>query len=253
MNFTLSYLAAQRLGELAGLTPSAIAPMKGLSPIIAEMQEKLEPELLAQLNDLLLGQGLIVQEGDALHVKPEILPFLRAIFAPEKCLRTRLKEPEGCSDTYYVPVNGAWARLDAVRGQLSVTLPLPEAAVHLALRADVEATLQTPHLRLLAERREGSVTHSALLLADEKGYEFLGAVTDGQTMKNYAHAFAKTEENRVWLWEMLAGKREFSLPESEQPEKAEKPSAKKAARGFLIALAVNVCVAVVVAVLKAVL
>ena len=160
MNFTLSYLAAQRLGELAGLTPSAIAPMKDLSPIIAEMQEKLEPELLAQLNDLLLGQGLIVQEGDALHVKPEILPFLRAIFAPEKCLRTRLKEPEGCSDTYYVPVNGAWARLDAVRGQLSVTLPLPEAAVHLALRADVEATLQTPHLRLLAERREGSVTHS---------------------------------------------------------------------------------------------
>ena len=83
MNFTLSYLAAQRLGELAGLTPSAIAPMKDLSPIIAEMQEKLEPELLAQLNDLLLGQGLIVQEGDALHVKPEILPFLRAIFAPE--------------------------------------------------------------------------------------------------------------------------------------------------------------------------
>ena len=81
----------------------------------------------------------------------------------------------------------------------------------------------------------------------------MGAVTDGQTMKNYAHAFAKTEENRVWLWEMLAGKREFSLPESEQPEKAEKPSAKKAARGFLIALAVNVCVAVVVAVLKAVL
>ena len=252
MNFTLSYLAAQRLGELAGLTPSAIAPMKDLSPIIAEMQEKLEPELLAQLNDLLLGQGLIAQEGDALHVKPEILPFLRAIFAPEKCFRTRLKEPEGCSDTYYVPVNGAWARLDAVRGQLSVTLPLPEAVVHLALRADVEAALQTPGLRLLAERREGRVTHSVLLLADEKGYEFLGTVTDADTMKNYAHAFAKTEENRVWLYEMLVGKREFSLPESEQPA-AEKPSAKKAARGFLIALAVNVCVAVVTAVLKAVL
>lgn len=254
MNFTLPYLSAQRLGQLAGLTPSPIAPMGDLSPIIAAMQQKLEPSLLAQLNDLLLGQGLIAQEGDTLRVKPEILPFLRAIFAPEKCCRTRLKEPGGCSDTYYVPVDGAWARLDAVRGQLSVTLPLPEAAVHLAIRAEVEAALQTPGLRLLSERREGAVTHSALLLADEKGYEFLGAVTEAQTMKNYAHAFAKTPENRAWLYEMLIGTREFSLPESEQPEPAdEKPSAKKSARGFLIALAVNICAAVLVAVVKALL
>lgn len=254
MNFDLPYLSAQRLGELAGLTPSAIAPMADLSPIIAEMQQTLEADLLAQLNDLLLAQGLVTQEGDALRVKPEILPFLRALFAPEKCLRTRLKEPGGFSDTYYVPVDGAWARLDAVRGQLSVTLPLPEAAVHLALRAEVEATLQTPGLRLLAERREGPVTHSAILLADEKGYEFLGAVTEAASMKNYAHAFAKTPENRTWLYEMLIGKREFSLPESEQPTgAAETPSLKKSARGFLIALAVNVCAAVLVAVVKALL
>ena len=53
---------------------------------------------------------------------------------------------------------------------------------------------------------------------------------------------------------MLIGKREFVLPESEQEEAtAEKRSYKKALKGFLIALAVNVCAAIIIAVLKAVL
>ena len=53
---------------------------------------------------------------------------------------------------------------------------------------------------------------------------------------------------------MLIGRREFVLPESEQEEApAEKRSYKKALTGFLIALAVNVCAAVIITVLKAVL
>ena len=54
--------------------------------------------------------------------------------------------------------------------------------------------------------------------------------------------------------DMLIGKREFVLPESEREEaSAGKRSYKKALKGFLIALAVNVSAAVIIAVLKAVL
>ena len=70
----------------------------------------------------------------------------------------------------------------------------------------------------------------------------------------FIHAFVATDENRQWIADMLIGKREFVLPESEQEEApAEKSSYKKALKGFLIALVVNVCAAVIISVLKAVL
>lgn len=40
MHFIISYLAADRLGELEGLTASDISPMHDLAPIIAEMKKK---------------------------------------------------------------------------------------------------------------------------------------------------------------------------------------------------------------------
>ena len=92
---------------------------------------------------------------------------------------------------------------------------------------------------------------------DEKGYVFIGSVIDKKehTCTEYVHSFAKTEENIAWISDMLTGKREFVLPESEQEEAPaeEKRSYKKALKGFLIALAVNVCAAVIIAVLKTVL
>ena len=55
--------------------------------------------------------------------------------------------------------------------------------------------------------------------------------------------------------DMLIGKRDFVLPESEQEEEtpAGKRSYRKALKGFLTTLAVNVCVAIIIAVLRAVL
>lgn len=51
---------------------------------------------------------------------------------------------------------------------------------------------------------------------------------------------------------MLTGEIGFELPDGEKEERA-KPSAKRVLRGVAIALLVNICAAVLVAVLKAVL
>ncbi len=51
---------------------------------------------------------------------------------------------------------------------------------------------------------------------------------------------------------MLTGEIGFELPDGEKEERA-KPSAKRVLRGVTIALLVNICAAVLVAVLKAVL
>ena len=96
---------------------------------------------------------------------------------------------------------------------------------------------------------------------DSNGYSFAGTVftpTDSFPQM-FIHVFASTDENRQWIADMLIGKREFVLPESEQEEEtpAEKRSYKKALHAFddnaAFARAVNVCAAVIIAVLKAVL
>ena len=91
---------------------------------------------------------------------------------------------------------------------------------------------------------------------DGNGYSFAGTVfaPDDRLPQMFIHVFAATDENRHWIADMLLGKREFVLPESEREEaSAGKRSYKKALKGFLIALAVNVSAAVIIAVLKAVL
>ena len=253
MNFTLSYLEMNGLGELAGLRANAISPMHDLAPVIAEMQKSIDPQAMEKLDDLLSAQKLT--ENGA--VAPEICGFLTALFTPEKCFHTRMNETDGCSATYYIPLDGAWARLDAVRGQLRVMLPLPEHIVDVCLAADVRAACTGANVRLLVERRETDTVHGAVITADERGYAFLGSIADKKehSCTEYVHSFAKTEDNIRWIAEMLSGKREFVLPESEREgtKPSGKRSCKKALRGFLIALAVNACVAVILAVLRAVL
>ena len=68
----------------------------------------------------------------------------------------------------------------------------------------------------------------------------------------YVHSFAKTEENKQHIAQMLTGEIGFELPESEKGQ-PDKPSAKRVLRGIGIALLVNICAAILVAVLKAVL
>lgn len=256
MQFIISYLAADRLGTLEGLTASDISPMHDLSPVIAEMKKSIEPQVLEKLDDLLSEQKLVTNENGSIKAAPEMRGFLKSLFQPQKCFHTRINEPEGCSATYYIPFDGAWVRLDAVRGQLNIAFPLPESGADICLAADIRTALKDENIKLLAERRETDSLHGAVVMNDEKGYAFVGSVINKKehACAEYVHSFAKTDENIAWIADMLIGKREFVLPESEQEEApAEKRSYKKALRGFLIALAVNVCAAVIIAVLKAVL
>lgn len=256
MHFIISYLAADRLGELEGLTASDISPMHDLAPIIAEMKKNIEPQVLEKLDGLLSEQRLVTNENGIIKAAPEMSGFLKSLFQPQKCFHTRINEPEGCSATYYIPFDGAWIRLEAVRGQLNITFPLSEKGADICLAADIRTALKDENIKLLAERRETDSLHGAIVMNDEKGYAFVGSVINKKehACTEYVHSFAKTDENIAWIADMLIGKREFVLPESEQEEApAEKRSYKKALKGFLIALAVNVCAAVIIAVLKAVL
>lgn len=256
MNFTLSYLEIDRLGEIEGLRANDISPMHDLAPVIGEMKKSIDdPQALEKLDELLSEQKLIADEKAA----PEICGFLKALFAPEKCYHIRMNEPGGCSATYYIPFDRAWVRLDAIRGQLKFAFPLSEDALKVCLSADVRVTLKGENIRLLAERRETDITHSAVITTDEKGYAFIGSVVDKKkrSCTEYIHSFAKTEENIAWIADMLSGKRDFILPESEQEQEnakpAEKHSYEKALKGFLKALAANVCAAIILVVLRAVL
>lgn len=255
MNFKLSYLAAARLGELEDISPNTISPMHDLAPVIAALQQSLGEDSTAKLDELLSEDKLRVEKNGKAKAAPELRGFLKALFVPEKCIHTRLNEPDGCSDCYYIPFDGGWVRLDAICGEFTLNFPLPEDGVFLCLRSDVEAALQEENVRLLVRRHEGSVTHSTVVFSDENGYPFFGIVADNEkrTAKEYLHSFAKTPENRLWITEMLSGRRAFELPESETEETPKKRSYKKAIKGFLIALAVNVCAALIISVLKAVL
>ena len=256
MQLIISYLAADRLGELEGLTASDISPMHDLAPVIAEMKKSIEPQVLEKLDGLLSEQRLVTNENGIIKAAPEMSGFLKSLFQPQKCFHTRMNEADGCSATYYIPFDGAWIRLDAVRGQLNITFPLSERGADICLAADIRTALKDENIKLLAERRETDSLHGAVVMNDEKGYAFVGSVINKKehACTEYVHSFAKTDENIAWIADMLIGKREFVLPESEQEEApAEKRSYKKALKGFLIALAVNVCAAVIIAVLKAVL
>ena len=257
MNFTVSYLAVNRLGELAGLKPSAISPMCDLAPTVAEIRKSIDPDLLERLDEMLAEQKLLDRTAGEAKPANRILGFLKALFTPEKCVQSRLHEPDGCSDTYFILYDGAWLKLEAARGQFNVIGPFSERAVKLCLRADVEAALSGEGIRFLAERREPDLIHSTVIFADEKGYQFFGAIlTPGErSRKTYIHPFAKTEENRNWIADMAVGDREFVLPEGEKSENSgnKKHSYRNALRGFLIALAVNAAVAVILSVLRALL
>lgn len=256
MQLIISYLAADRLGELEGLTASDISPMHDLAPVIAEMKKSIEPQVLEKLDGLLSEQRLVTNENGIIKAAPEMSGFLKSLFQPQKCFHTRMNEADGCSATYYIPFDGAWIRLDAVRGQLNITFPLSEKGADICLAADIRTALKDENIKLLAERRETDSLHGAIVMNDEKGYAFVGSVINKKehACTEYVHSFAKTDENIAWIADMLIGRREFVLPESEQEEApAEKRSYKKALKGFLIALAVNVCAAVIIAVLKAVL
>lgn len=252
----LSYLAIDRLGELLGLTADALSPIYDLRSAILQLKEAMPPELKEGLDAQLLAEGSLTEQAEGLQPTDSMKLLLTALYCPKKCYRVQMQEKDGTGDTYLLLVDGAWLRIDAFRGELTVSGPFDLAAAELYLRACIETALREPDIQLQIERREKGGVHGAVIEMDSNGYSFAGTVftpTDSFPQM-FVHVFAATDENRQWIAEMLIGKREFVLPESEQEEApAEKRSYKKALKGFLIALAVNVCAAIIIAVLKAVL
>lgn len=265
MELTISYLAAARLGELEGLAANEISPMRDLGPVIAGMRESFGPEGAEKLDELLALQGLTVSDGGAALAAPQMHGFLQALFLPKTCVHTRMDEPGGCSAVYYLPFSGAWMRVDAVRGQLRIALPLPESGMAAALSADVRAALTAEGVKLLAERRTAEAVHGAVVTADEKGYAVFACAADRAERACVPHidVLPKTAENVAKLCAaisgMLCGRQAAAWPEAAEAAAASaQPGAGKARygaalRGFLIALAVNGCVALIMAVLNAVL
>lgn len=102
--------------------------------------------------------------------------------------------------------------------------------------------------------RDANCKRSVTVTNAEEGYAFFGSLFDNAEGKErvYIHSFAKTEENKKHIAKMLTGEKGFELPEGEKEEQ-DKLSAKRVLRGIGIALLVNICAAVIVAVLKAVL
>lgn len=253
----LSYLAIDRLGELLGLTADALSPVHDLQPAILELKKAMPPELKEGLDAQLLAEGSLTEQAEGLQPTAPMKLFSTALYCPKKCYRVQMHEKDGTGDTYLLLVDGAWLRIDACRGLLTISGPFDLTAAELYLRACIETALRESDIQLKIERREKGRVHGAVIELDGNGYSFAGTVfTPADSFPQmFVHVFAATDENRQWIVDMLIGKREFVLPESEQEEEtpAEKRSYKKAIKGFLIALAVNVCAAVIIAVLKAVL
>ena len=252
----ISYLAIDRLGELLGLTADALSPIHDLQSAILGLKKAMPSELKEGLDAQLLAQGLLTEEAEDLPPTDSMKLFISALYCPKKCYRVRMQETDGAGDTYLLLMDGAWLRIDAFRGELTLSGPFDLAAAELYLRACVDTALRNPDIQLQIERREKGCVHGAVIELDGDGYSFAGtAFTPSDSFPQmFIHMFAATDENRQRIADMLIGKCEFILPESEREEApTEKRSYKKAIKGFLIALAVNVCAAVIIAVLKAVL
>lgn len=249
MKFTLNYLMIKRLGGLISLEYNGISPMNEIAPDTEELINGLPADILSETDETLKEQGII--DGENKPVKP-ISAFIKALFAPEKCLRAELKEESGSSDVYFIPFDGAWLMMNAKHGELTAAGPVSYEIAKQYIKAALSSALESGVLSV--QYRDAKCKRSVTVTNAEKGYAFFGSLFDKAEGKErvYIHSFAKTEENKKHIAKILTGDKGFELPEGEK-EQQDKLSAKRVLRGIGIALLVNICAAVIVAVLKAVL
>ena len=249
MKFTLNYLMIKRLGGLIGLEYNGISPMNEIAPDTEELINGLPADILSETDDILKEQG--ITDGENKPVKP-ISAFIKALFAPEKCLRAELKEESGSSDVYFIPFDGAWLMMNAKHGELTAAGPVSYEIAKQYIKAALSSALEGGVLSV--QYRDAKCKRSVTVTNAEEGYAFFGSLFDNADGKErvYIHSFAKTEENKKHIAKMLTGEKGFELPDGEM-EQQDKLSAKRVLRGVGIALLVNICTAVIVAVLKAVL
>lgn len=249
MKFTLNYLMIKRLGETGGFEYNDISPMNEIAPDTEELIKGLPADILNETDTILKEQGIANSE---LKPKRPISAFIKALFAPEKCLRAELKEESGSSDVYFIPFDGAWLMMNAKHGELTAAGPVSYEIAKQYIKAALSSALENGVLSV--QYRDAKCKRSVTVTNAEEGYAFFGSLFDNAEGKErvYIHSFAKTEENKKHIAKMLTGEKGFELPEGEK-EQQDKLSAKRVLRGIGIALLVNICAAVIVAVLKAVL
>ena len=249
MKFTLNYLMIKRLGETGGFEYNDISPMNEIAPDTEELIKGLPADILNETDTILKEQGIADSE---LKPKKPISAFIKALFAPEKCLRAELKEESGSSDVYFIPFDGAWLMMNAKHGELTAAGPVSYEIAKQYIKAALSSALESGVLSV--QYRDEKCKRSVTVTNAEEGYAFFGSLFDKAEGKErvYIHSFAKTEENKKHITKMLTGDKGFELPEGEK-EQQDKLSAKRVLRGIGIALLVNICAAVIAAVLKAVL
>lgn len=249
MKFTLNYLMIKRLGELIGLEFNDISPMSEIAPDTEELINGLPADILSETDEILKTQGMM--DGEKKPAKP-ISAFIKALFAPERCLRAELKEESGSSDVYFIPFDGAWLMMNAKHGELTAAGPVSYEIAKRYIKAALYSALEKGVLSV--QYRDEKCKRSVTVTNAEEGYAFFGSMFDKTEKKErvYIDSFAKTEENKKHIAKMLTSEIGFELPENEK-EQQDKPSAKRVVRGICIALLVNICAAVIIAVLKAVL
>ena len=172
----LSYLAIDRLGELLGLTADALSPIYDLRSAILQLKEAMPPELKEGLDAQLLAEGSLTEQAEGLQPTDSMKLLLTALYCPKKCYRVQMHEKDGTGDTYLLLVDGAWLRIDACRGLLTISGPFDLTAAELYLRACVETALRESDIQLKIERREKGRVHGAVIEMDSNGYSFAGTV-----------------------------------------------------------------------------
>ncbi len=252
MKFRLNYLMIKRLGELTGLAHNDISPMNEIAPDTEALINGLPADILSETDDVLKEQGLADDASGKLEPKKSVNAFLKALFTPETCLRAELKEESGSSDVYFIPFDGAWVMMNAKHGELTVCGPVSYEIAKRYLVAAMNSALENGALS--AQYRDEKCKRSVTVTNAAEGYAFFGSLFDKAEGKEhvYIHSFAKTEDNKKHIARMLTGEIGFELPEGEK-EQSDKPSTKRVLRGIGIAVLVNICAAVIVTVLKAVL
>ena len=142
--------------------------------------------------------------------------------------------------------------MNAKHGELTAAGPVSYEIAKQYIKAALSSALESGVLSV--QYRDEKCKRSVTVTNAEEGYAFFGSLFDNAEGKErvYIHSFAKTEENKKHIAKMLTGEKGFELPEGEK-EQQDKLSAKRVLRGVGIALLVNICAAIIVAVLKAVL
>ena len=101
---TLTYLAADRLGELCGLTAAVLSPMGDLSAAVRGLKAAMPGAWQEEQDALLLRQGLLTETEEGLQPAPRVEPLVRALYSPQRCFRMRMQEGENGCDRNFITI-----------------------------------------------------------------------------------------------------------------------------------------------------